>query len=108
MEEYHSGIRVQVGNYIRAKRWYFEDFIDVDFNQYVSLIRDTDYRRGNHELTSFSKLYWVNIEVYDRIALNHSRYVIKNEIHQPTIWLFYSGDRNNSIILHNFDKEWAK
>ena len=41
--EYHSDIRVQVGNYIEANRSHFEDFIYRDFNQYVSLIRDTDY-----------------------------------------------------------------
>ena len=41
--EYHWDKRVQTGNYIEANSSYFEDLINGDFNQYVSLIRDTDY-----------------------------------------------------------------
>ena len=72
----------------------------------MSLIRDTDYWGENQEHVAFSELYWVNIEVYDRIALNHPRYVIENEIHLPTIWLFYSGDHYNLLIPNKSDNEY--
>ena len=100
--EYHSSIRVQVVNYIETNKSHFEDFIDGDFNQYMSLIRETYYWRGNEELVAFSELYWVNIEVYDRITLYHPRYVIEFGIHHPKIWLFYSEDHYNSLIPYKF------
>ena len=106
--EYHREIRVQVANYIEVNREQFDNFIVGDFNQYAKKIRDSDYWGGNQEQVAFSELYGVNIEVYDRIESNSTRYIIENGVQQTTIRLFYWGAHNDSLISYESDKEHIK
>jgi len=105
-QEKHYIIRKLVTNYIQTHKYSFAEFIDENFEEYISKLSQNRSWAGDVELEAISELYAKKIEIYkkesnsDNIYLNTSFHESITGVGEPLRLLFSYG-HYDSIILKN-------
>ena len=68
-------------------------------------MRNFEFWEENHELQTFSELYDVTIDIYDRITSTRARHIISCLVNSKTIRLFFTGNHYDSLLPKNLHEQ---
>ena len=90
--DYHSEVREILIDYIPHNSRRFENHLPEELDEYIRKMMEDGEWGGEHEIAAFSKLYSVNIIVYDEMSCSTSYFIAENENATHTVYL---------LMIHN-------
>ena len=98
-EECHIMVRPMIFAYYDAHRSIFKEFITGGISTYLREMRKQKWWRGNIELVAFSKLFELNLSVFDLITDLTPRYSYEYSRSSETISLIYRNEKHYNLLV---------